>query len=120
MSLVIYNFIYIYIVIFFFFFFRTIRLPDSGNNTANDILSHPIVSKVVSAIIIVPVVLVGLISKISLPRSLSDLNIFNQFNLPSFLQFRNGPRYSALDQDDTDVLLDDYDASDSDGDADEL
>ncbi|CAO3618171.1 unnamed protein product [Cunninghamella echinulata] len=100
--------------------FGTIRLPDSGNNTASDILSHPIVSKVVSAIIIVPVVLVGLISKISLPRSLSDLNIFSQFNLPSFLQFRNGPRYSALDQDDTDVLLDDYDASDSDGDADEL
>lgn len=64
--------------------------------------------------------MVGLLSKISLPRSLSDLNIFHGIQLPSFLRFRNGPRYSALDQDDTDVLLDDYDATDSEGDADEL
>jgi hypothetical protein len=99
---------------------RSIRLPDSATNATQSIISHPIVTKIVSVIVIVPATLIGLASRIPVPHSLSDLNIFQHVRLPSFLQRRGGSRYSPLDQDDTDVLLDDYDALEEDSDADEL
>lgn len=56
----------------------------------------------------IPVALVGLISRIHVPHSLADWNIF-----------RRRSHYSPLDQDDTGVLLDDYE-NEEDSDADEL
>ncbi|ORX42516.1 Oligoxyloglucan reducing end-specific cellobiohydrolase [Hesseltinella vesiculosa] len=98
--------------------FGSIRLTDGNGAASEGLLSHPIFAKIASAVVIVPVVLVGLLSKVTLPRSLSDLSIFQRIRLPTFMQ-RSGPQYSPLDQDETDVLLDDYDAA-SDSDASEL
>ncbi|KAI8075104.1 hypothetical protein BC940DRAFT_363148 [Gongronella butleri] len=93
--------------------FGSIRLPDGAPASADSLLSHPILTKVVSAMVIVPVAIVGLLSRVRLPRNLGDMSFLQNIRLPSFMQ-RGGPRYSPLDQDETDVLLDDYDASDSD------
>ncbi|ORZ10539.1 hypothetical protein BCR42DRAFT_469972 [Absidia repens] len=99
--------------------FGSIRLPDSAASATNGIISHPVITKILSAIVIIPVALVGLVSRIPVPHSLADWNVFQYLRLPSFLQCRSGTQYSPLDQDDTDVLLDDYDAEE-DSDADEL
>ncbi|KAI8370594.1 uncharacterized protein BYT42DRAFT_617135 [Radiomyces spectabilis] len=85
-----------------------IRLPDSARPSGN-VLSHPWVTKIFAAAVVIPAALIGLISRIPLPQSWSDLNIFRRFNL---FNRQRGPRYSPLGQDEqTDVLLDDYDGS---------
>ncbi|KAI8333656.1 hypothetical protein BC941DRAFT_473408 [Chlamydoabsidia padenii] len=98
----------------------SIRLPDSAANATQSIVSHPLFIKMVSIMVIVPTTLVSLMSRISVPHSLSDW--IRHVRLPSFLQRRNGggTHYSPLDQDDTGVLLDDYDVLEEDSDADEL
>lgn len=75
-------------------------------------MSSPIVTKIVAAAFVIPVAIIGILSRIQLPRSLSDLNIFSNIQLPSFLSRRGGSGYTALGQDEhTDVLLEDYDGS---------
>lgn len=65
----------------------------------------------VAAAFVIPVAIIGLLSRISIPRSLSDLN-FSGIRLPAFMAGRRGSGYSPLGQEDhTDVLLEDYDGS---------
>lgn len=76
-----------------------------------NILSSPIVAKIVAAAFVIPVAIIGILSRISIPRSLSDLS-FSNIHLPSFMSRRRGSGYTPLGQDEhTDVLLDDYDGS---------
>lgn len=65
----------------------------------------------VAAAFVIPVAIIGLLSRISIPRSLSDFD-FSGIRLPSFMSGRRGSGYSPLGQEDhTDVLLEDYDGS---------
>lgn len=96
-----------------------IRLPGA----TTEITSSPFISKIAAAIIVIPAAIFGSISRIQWPRSLSDVNIFRNIRLPSFLSRKRGSSYVALGQDD--VLLSDYDSSeeplmDEYADADEL
>lgn len=78
----------------------------------SNILSSPIITKIAAAAFVIPVAIIGVFSRISLPRSLSDLNIFSNLSLPSFMSRGRGSGYNPLSQDEhTDVLLDDYDGS---------
>ncbi|KAI8067678.1 uncharacterized protein B0P05DRAFT_552523 [Gilbertella persicaria] len=91
--------------------FGRIRLPDGTQQMGSNILSSPIVTKIVAAAFVVPVAIISLLSRIEIPRSLSDLN-FGNWRLPSFMSRRRGSGYTALGQDEqTDVLLQDYDGS---------
>jgi hypothetical protein len=77
----------------------------------SNILSSPIFTKIAAAAFVIPVAIIGLLSRISIPRSLSDLN-FSNIRLPSFTSRGRGTGYIPLGQDEhTDVLLDDYDGS---------
>lgn len=79
---------------------------------SSDFLSSPIITKIAAAAVVIPVAIVGILSRIQLPRSLSDLNFFSNWQLPSFMSRRCGSDYTALGQDEhTDVLLEDYDGS---------
>jgi hypothetical protein len=70
----------------------------------SNFLSSPIITKVVAAAFVIPVAIIGLLSRI--PRDLSG------FSMPLFLSRRRSAGYTALGQDEhTDVLLEDYDGS---------
>ena len=100
-----------------------IHLPDgtSGANPSR-LLSNPVITKFAAAAVVIPVALLGLLMRIPIPHSLSELKAM----LPAWPSRNRG--YSPLGQDEhaTDVLLDDYDGSESqllddmDEDADEL
>ncbi|KAI7893622.1 uncharacterized protein EV154DRAFT_600677 [Mucor mucedo] len=91
--------------------FGRIRLPDGTQQMGSNILASPIFTKMVAAAFVIPVAIIGLLSRISIPRSLSDLD-FSGVRLPSFMSRRRGSGYSPLGQDEhTDVLLEDYDGS---------
>lgn len=66
-----------------------------------------------AAAFVIPVAIIGILSRIPIPRSLSDITgMFSNIRLPSFLSRSRGAGYSALGQDEqTDVLLQDYDGS---------
>ncbi|KAF1797441.1 hypothetical protein V8B55DRAFT_1516083 [Mucor lusitanicus] len=93
--------------------FGRIRLPDSTQQMSSDFLSSPIITKIAAAAVVIPVAIIGILSRIQLPRSLSDINLFSNWHLPSFMsRRRGGDGYTALGQDEhTDVLLEDYDGS---------
>ncbi|KAI9488126.1 hypothetical protein BDB00DRAFT_849759 [Zychaea mexicana] len=102
-----------------------IHLPDGstgGGAHASRLLSNPVVTKVAAAAVVIPIAIIGLLSRIPIPHSLEELKGM----LPSWPSRNRG--YSPLGQDEhaTDVLLDDYDGSegqlldDMDEDADEL
>lgn len=81
-----------------------IRLPDNTQQIGSNFLSNPIVTKMVAAAFVIPVAIIGLLSRI--PRD------FSGFSMPSFLSRGHGAGYTALGQDEhTDVLLEDYDGS---------
>ena len=91
--------------------FGRIRLPDGSQQLGHDIISSRLVRKVVAAAFVIPVAIIGILSRISIPRSLSDIS-FSNISLPSFVSRRRGSGYSPLGQDEhTDVLLEDYDGS---------
>ncbi|GAA5814583.1 hypothetical protein MFLAVUS_008082 [Mucor flavus] len=91
--------------------FGRIRLPDGTQQFSSNVFSSPIFTKMVAAAFVIPVAIIGLLSRISIPRSLSDLN-FSGVRLPAFMAGRRGSGYSPLGQEDhTDVLLEDYDGS---------
>lgn len=91
--------------------YSRIRLPDGTQRMGSNILASPIFTKIVAAAFVIPVAIIGLLSRISIPRSFSDLD-FSGVRLPSFLSRRRGSGYSPLGQDEhTDVLLEDYDGS---------
>ncbi|KAI9318385.1 hypothetical protein BX666DRAFT_1927417 [Dichotomocladium elegans] len=105
-----------------------IHLPDSSQMSTSRLVSHPVLAKVVAAAVVIPVALIGLLSRIPVPHSLSDLtDMLHSIPLPSWLSQR-GRGYNPLSQDEhaADVLLDDYDGSegqlleDIEDDADEL
>ncbi|KAL0080134.1 hypothetical protein F4703DRAFT_1905796 [Phycomyces blakesleeanus] len=88
-----------------------IRLADgtTQQSSGTSLSSNPLVATIVSAIILIPVAVMGLLSRIRVPSSFSDLNVFSNVSLPSFGR-RGSNHYSALGQDEhADVLLDDYD-----------
>ncbi|KAI8640138.1 hypothetical protein BD408DRAFT_445362 [Parasitella parasitica] len=92
--------------------FGRIRLPDSTQQMSSDFLSSPIITKIAAAAVVIPVAIIGILSRIQIPRSLSDLNFFSNWSLPSFMSRRRASGYTALGQDEhTDVLLEDYDGS---------
>jgi hypothetical protein len=78
----------------------------------SNLLSHPILTKIVAAAFVIPVAIIGILSRIPIPRSFSDItDAFGNIRLP-FLSRRRNAGYSALGQDEqTDVLLEDYDGS---------
>ncbi|KAI8364623.1 hypothetical protein BD560DRAFT_165544 [Blakeslea trispora] len=91
--------------------FGRIRLPDSTQQMGSSILSSTLITKIVAAAFVIPVAIVGLLSRIQLPRSLSDIRIGN-WRIPFLSSRRRGSGYTALGQDDqTNVLLEDYDGS---------
>lgn len=78
-------------------------------------MGHPILTKVVAAAVVIPVAIIGLLSRIPIPSSLPDLkDMVQNISLPSWLTRRRGG-YNPLSQDEhaTDVLLDDYDGSEA-------
>ena len=102
-----------------------IHLPGSDGTSSHGparLLSNPVVTKVAAAAVVIPIAIIGLLSRIPIPHSLEELKGM----LPSWPSRNRG--YSPLGQDEhaTDVLLDDYDGSegqlldDMDEDADEL
>lgn len=92
--------------------FGSIRLNDLGDGPT---LSNPILAKIVSAAVVIPVALFGLISRIPWPTSIPDF--IRNIRLPTF----GRSQYSRLSQDEhSGVLLDDYEVSNLDDDADEL
>lgn len=97
----------------YIYIYSRIRLPDSTQQMSSDFLSNPIITKIVAAAVVIPVAIIGILSRIQLPRSLSDINLFSNWHLPSFMsRRRGGDGYTALGQDEhTDVLLEDYDGS---------
>lgn len=106
-----------------------IHLPDAATAQTTRIASHPIFAKVAGALLVIPVAIVGVLSRIPMPQSWSDITgSVPHISLPSWLGGGNRNRgYSALGQDESaaDVLLDDYDGSDqlldeAEEDADEL
>lgn len=93
--------------------FGSIRLSDGANGNR---LSSPLLTKVVSAAVVIPIALFGLISRIPWPTSIPDF--IKNIRLPSF---GRGGQYSRLNQDEhAGVLMDDYEVSNLDDDADEL
>ncbi|RCI00049.1 vacuolar protein sorting/targeting protein PEP1, partial [Rhizopus azygosporus] len=92
--------------------FGRIRLPDSTQQMGSNLLSHPILTKIVAAAFVIPVAIIGILSRIPIPRSFSDItDALGNIRLP-FLTRRRNAGYSALGQDEqTDVLLEDYDGS---------
>ncbi|KAG0798808.1 hypothetical protein G6F22_003854 [Rhizopus arrhizus] len=93
--------------------FGRIRLQDGTHQLRSNILSSPLITKMAAAAFVIPVAIIGILSRIPIPRSLSDITgMFSNIHLPSFLSGRRGAGYSALGQDEqTDVLLQDYDGS---------
>lgn len=100
-------------MIFNLFFCSRIRLQDGTHQLRYNILSSPLITKMAAAAFVIPVAIIGILSRIPIPRSLSDITgMFSNIHLPSFLSGRRGAGYSALGQDEqTDVLLQDYDGS---------
>lgn len=92
--------------------FGSIRLSDGADSTR---LSSPILAKIVSATVVIPVALFSLISRIPWPTSIPDF--VRNIRLPRF----GRGQYSRLSQDEhAGVLMDDYEVSNLDDDADEL
>jgi hypothetical protein len=92
--------------------FGSIRLNDLGDGPT---MSSPMLTKIVSAAVVVPVALYNLVSRIPWPTSIPDF--IRNIRFPTF--GRN--QYSRLSQDEhSGVLLDDYEVSNLDDDADEL
>ncbi|KAI8967795.1 hypothetical protein BDF20DRAFT_917392 [Mycotypha africana] len=96
--------------------FGRIRLPDSLHQQAGSspFVSNPIVAKIVSAAVVIPVAIAGIFSRIRLPTSFSDISrSFGNWEWPSFLsRRRRSGGYTALGQDEqAGVLLEDYDGS---------
>ncbi|KAI8971058.1 hypothetical protein BDB01DRAFT_854995 [Pilobolus umbonatus] len=88
--------------------FGRIRLPESGNSLRSNIFSTAF-TKIVAAIVVIPIAIAGILSRIPIPTSLSDLNIFSKLR-----SSRRRSGYHSLHQDEhTDVLLEDYDGSDA-------
>lgn len=92
-----------------------IRLPDGTTQIRNNLLSSPILTKIVAAAFVVPVTILGILSHIPIPRSISEVTeILGNIRFPPLFarnSRRNGD-YSVLGQDEqADVLLQDYDGS---------
>ncbi|KAI9281076.1 hypothetical protein BY458DRAFT_499521 [Sporodiniella umbellata] len=91
-----------------------IRLPENGTQTRSKLLSNPILAKVVASVFVVPVAIIGILSHIPFPRSISEVTemLGNIRFPPLFSRNRRNGDYSALGQDEqAGVLLQDYDGS---------
>lgn len=99
-----------------------IRLPDASSSATAQtarIFAHPLITKIVAAAVVIPVAIIGLLSRIPVPRSWPEIIDFSRNNsIRSWLsrRRRRSRGYSPLGQDEnnaTDVLLDDYDGSEA-------